>query len=45
MQNSEITVVINTVQLSKLNTQLFQMSKLGNVPFDLFEMLFFVIAK
>ena len=45
MQSSEITVVINTLQLSNLNTYLFQMSELENVSCDLSQMPFFIIAK
>lgn len=45
MRSSEIFVVINTLQLSNLNTYLFQTSELENVSRDLSQMPFFIIAK
>lgn len=40
-----MTVVINTLQLSKLNTYLFQTSELENVSCDLSQMPFFIITE
>lgn len=45
MQSSEMTMVINTLQQSNLNTYLFQMSELENASRDLSQMPFFIITK